>query len=64
MELPIDRWPFLIDKEALYSIINLFSSSIHIRKWFLYKSKRSYSPNSLEKGEMSVKARLLKNWAR
>lgn len=64
MELPVDRWLFLIDKEVLYSNINLFSSSTHIRKWFLYKSERSYSPNSLEKGDMSVKARLLTNWAR
>lgn len=56
MELPVDRWSFLIDKEVLYSNINLLSSSTHITKWFLYKPKRSYSPNSLEKGEMSVKA--------
>ena len=38
MELPVDRWPFLIDNEILYSNINSFSSTTHIRKWFLYKS--------------------------
>ena len=38
VELPVDRWPFLIDNEILYSNINSFSSITHIRKWFLYKS--------------------------